>query len=88
MSTLFKLFSKYDGIVEKRKQGTELQLTVGIPTPPKAYRMSYAIYLKRDQNDLLQTDLYGISYMTVLWTHSMDVKKTKLTQNFLKVELY
>ena len=38
----------YDGIVEKRKQGTGLQLTVGVPTPPKAYRMSYAIYLKRD----------------------------------------
>ena len=38
----------YDGIVEKRKQGTGLQLTVGIPTPPKADRMSYAIYLKRD----------------------------------------
>ena len=75
MSTLFKIFSIYDGIVEKRKQRTGLQLTVSIPTPPKAYRMSYAIYLKRDQNDLLQTDLYEISYMTVLWTHSMDVKK-------------
>ena len=48
MSTIFKIFSKYDGIVEKRKRGTGLQLTVGIPTPPKAYRMSYAIYLKRD----------------------------------------
>ena len=48
MSTLFEIFSKYDGIVEKRKQGTGLQLTVAIPTPPKAYRMSYAIYLQRD----------------------------------------
>ena len=38
----------YDGIVEKRKQGTGLQLTVGVPAPPKAYRMSYGIYLKRD----------------------------------------
>ena len=92
---MYKPIVKYDGwylydvIVEERKQGTGLQLTVGVPTPPTAYRMSYAIYLKRDQNDLLQTDLYGISYMTVLWTHTMDVKKNpKLTQNFLRVEFY
>ena len=38
----------YDGLIEKRKQGTGLQYLIGMPNIPATYRISYVVYLKKD----------------------------------------
>ena len=36
----------YDGLMEKRKQGTGVQILPDDPKPPHTYRLSYVVYLK------------------------------------------
>ena len=37
----------YDGIMEKRKPGTGLQLLPAVPNTPHSYRISYVVYLRQ-----------------------------------------